>query len=48
MTTPLAASATQLHELFTQLQAAGFTREEALYLVGQVLAAATTQGGSGS
>ncbi|MEO3856220.1 hypothetical protein [Acrocarpospora sp. B8E8] len=35
----LAAAAAQLHELFTTYVAAGFTETQALYLVGQMVAA---------
>jgi hypothetical protein len=33
--TQLAQAAVTLHELFLSLQSAGFSRDEALYLVGQ-------------
>lgn len=35
--TPLALAAAQLHEMFTELQAAGFTDTEALFLCGQMM-----------
>jgi len=37
--TPLAVATTQLHEMFEALQEAGFTPDQALYLVGQALTA---------
>jgi hypothetical protein len=37
--TPLAESATQMHEMYTSLLQAGFSAQQALYLVGQVIAA---------
>jgi len=37
--TQLQESAASLHEYFMSLIAAGFTREEAKYLIGQMLAA---------
>ena len=36
---PLAGAAAELHEMFTSCINAGFTRKEALYLVGKYLAA---------
>ena len=36
----MAASAVATHEMFESFVSAGFTRTEALYLVGQILAAA--------
>lgn len=42
--TPLAASAQQMHEAFTAWVEAGFTRQEALYLLGQVIAAQSSGG----
>ncbi|MGI5274856.1 hypothetical protein ACQEUU_37385 [Nonomuraea sp. CA-218870] len=44
--TQLAAGAAQLHELYASFVAAGFTESQALYLVGQALAASI--GGSAS
>lgn len=38
--TPLAEGAAQAHELFQSYVDAGFTRQEALYLIGQMLTAA--------
>jgi hypothetical protein len=35
--TPLAVAATQLHEVFQEMQKAGFTDEQALYLCGQMV-----------
>lgn len=31
--TPMAAGAVQMHEMYTGLQSAGFTKEEALYMI---------------
>ena len=33
----LAGMAIQLHEAFTEFQSAGFRRDEALYLIGQIV-----------
>lgn len=38
--TILMASMIQVHELFNAMQKAGFTEKQALYLIGQVMAAA--------
>lgn len=35
--TPMKLAATQLHEMYSELRKAGFTRKEALYLVGKLL-----------
>lgn len=35
--TPLGLAATQLHEMYTEFRQAGFTDQEALYLVGQII-----------
>ena len=47
--TLMAQGATELHEMFTSYIKAGFTRKEALYLVGQYMAAviAAAQPGHG-
>lgn len=37
---PLAMAAAQAHELYTTLVGSGFTEQQALYLVGQILASA--------
>ena len=37
--TPLAAAAATAHELYLSLVAATFTEQQALYLIGQILAA---------
>lgn len=45
---PLREMAVQMHELFTEYMHAGFSRKEALYLIGQAIHAASgvqTQGG---
>lgn len=42
----LAAAAVQLHELYTAYLGAGFTENQALYLVGQILAAGVRGPGS--
>lgn len=38
--TPLAASAAKVHELWSAYVAAGFTEQQALYLVAQIVIAA--------
>lgn len=35
--TPLAIASAQLHEVFMEMQKAGFTEEQALYLCGQMV-----------
>lgn len=42
--TTLGAGAVQLHETFVALVRAGFKRDEAIYLVGQIVTAAVTNG----
>ena len=44
--TPLMEGATQMHELFLCYQKSGFTEQQSLYLVGQVLKAMFTQPGA--
>jgi hypothetical protein len=41
---PLREATLQLHEMFEELKRAGFSRKEALSLVGRVLAASVTEG----
>ena len=41
--TALAEGAAQLHELFTAYLKAGFSRREALYLTGQLMAASAAK-----
>jgi len=41
---PLRGAVIQLHEMFEELKSAGFSRKEALTLVGRVLAASVTEG----
>lgn len=41
---PLRGAVIQLHEMFEELKRAGFSRKEALSLVGKVLAASVTEG----
>ena len=40
--TSMGAAAVQLHEVFTAYLAAGFSRKEALYLVGLIVTTSTT------
>lgn len=42
---PLRAVALELHEMYEELKRAGFSRKEALNLVGQMLSAGVTQAG---
>lgn len=37
---PLKMAAIQMHELYIEMKAAGFTRKEALYLVSQMISSA--------
>jgi len=46
--TPLAEAAAQMHELYTAWQAAGFTQQEALYLLGVVLQSGQQSGATGA
>lgn len=41
--TPLREAATQLHEMYTELKGAGFSRSEAMELVARVLAQGIAQ-----
>jgi hypothetical protein len=46
--TPLMEGTTQQHELFMAYIASGFTRKEALYLIGQILTAVVKAQASGN
>jgi hypothetical protein len=41
---PLAQAAVQVHEMFSELRRAGFSRKEALTLVGNMITAGMQQG----
>lgn len=42
-TSPLRAAAIQMHELYTELRAAGFTRTEAMELIAKTMATAVAE-----
>lgn len=41
---PLRATCIQLHEMFTELKAAGFSRKEAIHLIGMMITHGIAEG----